>query len=99
MGTQRAGIQIKNAGTTTDNIRQNLPARGQVTLEFTFAMIMVVFLALGMIWAFKWSGNDLIERRKAHETSLIGAGNPVPEHFYATKSIYATVNGDLYPLP
>lgn len=43
---------------------------GQVMMEFTFSMIIVLL----MIWAatqiFRWAGLDLVERRKAHDDVL-----------------------------
>jgi len=45
---------------------------GQVNIEITFSMIIIVMLLLGMIRVFFWVGNDLADRRRAHEATLTG---------------------------
>lgn len=49
------------------NIRQRT---GQSFLEFSFAIIMVVLLMVGMVKVFLWTGSDLVNRRQAHEDIL-----------------------------
>ncbi len=52
-------------------------ARGQVILEFTFCMVVIMFMIYGLTKVFLWSGADLAERRKAHDKSLTqSTGNP-----------------------
>ncbi len=43
---------------------------GQVMLEFTFCMIILFFMMYGVIMIFRWTGVDLAERRRAHNTAL-----------------------------
>ena len=52
--------------------RGNAPIRrrrisGQSTIEFTFVLIVILFLAYGMIRIFRWAGMDLAERRWAND--------------------------------
>ena len=42
----------------------------QVTLEFTFSMILVLLLMYGVVSVLTWTGLTLAERRVAHENSL-----------------------------
>lgn len=42
----------------------------QVTLEFTFAMIIALLLMYACIRAFGWTASDLALRRDAHERRL-----------------------------
>ena len=42
----------------------------QVTIEFTFCIIIVLLLLFGTIRAVVWVGQDLAERRQAHDSSL-----------------------------
>jgi hypothetical protein len=75
------------------------PSLGQATIEFTFAMVIAVLLLLGMIQVLVWSGQDLADRRQAHETYLttdrrgIEQTNPT---FYYSSPISATVASNLY---
>ena len=43
---------------------------GQVTLEFTFCLVVVVLLMYGATKALRWVALDLSERRSAHDTLL-----------------------------
>ena len=43
---------------------------GQSTVEYTFCMIIVVLLLVGMIEVFSWMARDLVMRRHAHESVL-----------------------------
>ena len=43
---------------------------GQVTIEFTFCLLIVAILMYGLMKAFRWAGMDLSERRLAAETDL-----------------------------
>ena len=44
--------------------------RAQSTLEFTFAMIVVMFLVYGMVQVFRWAGMDLAQRRFVQDNSI-----------------------------
>ena len=54
---------------------------GQSTIEFTFGIIVIMFLIYGMIQVFRWAGMDLAQRRYYQDTSIlnIGSGNPESE--------------------
>ena len=45
--------------------------KAQVTLEFTFSMILVLLLMYGVIKVMGWLSLTLAERRVAHDYSLI----------------------------
>ena len=44
--------------------------RAQSTIEFTFAMVIVLILTYGLVRVFRWTALDLADRRIAHETVL-----------------------------
>lgn len=44
--------------------------KGQSTIEFTFAMIAVMFLMYGMVMVFRWAGMDLANRRFAQDSAI-----------------------------
>jgi hypothetical protein len=44
--------------------------KAQSTIEFTFAMIAIMFLIYGMVMVFRWAGMDLANRRVAQDSSL-----------------------------
>ncbi len=55
--------------------------KAQSTLEFTFAMIVIMFLIYGMVQVFRWAGMDLAQRRFAQDSAItapiaVTAGNP-----------------------
>jgi hypothetical protein len=45
--------------------------KAQSTLEFTFAMIVIIFLIYGMVRVFRWAGMDLANRRVTQDSSLM----------------------------
>jgi len=49
---------------------------GQVILEFTFCMVIVMLMIYGVAKVFFWTGRDLAERRQAHDAVLTGGGTP-----------------------
>ena len=62
------------------NYTKNLKA--QSTIEFTFAVIVVMFLVYGMVRVFRWAGMDLANRRYVQDVSiknLDGTGDPASE--------------------
>ena len=62
---------------------------GQSTIEFTFAVIVIMFLIYGMVQVFRWAGMDLAQRRYAQDNSLTtnpASGDPASQ---------LDVNGDL----
>lgn len=44
--------------------------KAQSTIEFTFAMVVIIFLIYGMVQVFRWTGMDLANRRVAQDRSL-----------------------------
>ena len=44
--------------------------KAQSTIEFTFAMIAIVFLIYGMVMVFRWAGMDLANRRFSQDSSI-----------------------------
>jgi len=53
--------QLKNTQT---------PHQGQVILEFALSMIIVLLMIYGCIQILRWTGLDLVERRKQHDQIL-----------------------------
>lgn len=79
--------------------------KGQSTIEFTFSMVVTVLLILGLIRVFQWTGNDLAERRVAHETALLdgscGDGPTCPLEqirptFFYSAELRAAVNSNIF---
>ena len=77
---------------------------GQVTIEFTFTMILTVLLILGIVKIFMWAGTDLAHRRQAHETLLLqtvdGASTAplrqIRPHFFDSAEIKTAVNSNIF---
>jgi hypothetical protein len=44
--------------------------KAQSTIEFTFAVIVIMFLIYGMVRVFRWAGMDLAQRRFSQDTTL-----------------------------
>ncbi len=44
---------------------------GQVLLEFTFCMIVVLLMLFSLIMVLRWAGVDLAERRMAHDETIV----------------------------
>ena len=56
--------------------------KAQSTIEFTFAMVAIMFLIYGMIQIFRWAGMDLANRRVIQDSSIInlnGSSDPSAE--------------------
>ena len=53
--------------------------RAQVTIEFTFCLIIVLLLIYGCIMAFRWAGVSLAERRISHDTTINASVNELWE--------------------
>lgn len=51
-------------------------AQGQVVIEFTFCLIIVLLMIYGVTKVFFWAGRDLVERRKAHDALLTADAAP-----------------------
>ena len=50
--------------------------QAQSTVEFTFAMVAVMFLIYGMVMMFRWAGMDLANRRVSQDLSLVNTSGP-----------------------
>ena len=53
-----------------------LTRKGQVILEFTFCMIVILIMMYGVIKVFHWTGRDIVARQRAHETTLFANVSP-----------------------
>jgi len=51
--------------------------KAQATVEFTFAMVAIMFLIYGMVMVFRWAGMDLASRRVTQDLSLISNSGPM----------------------
>lgn len=74
-------------------IRNN---KGQSTIEFTFALIVIFFIVYGLIKVFAWGGFDLAERRWAHEKQLTkdaSTEEQLAPDFYRPKRINSVFRG------
>ena len=78
---------------------------GQSLLEFTFTMVVAVFILMGMLEIFVWVGRDMSYRRQAHEQTLTepltgtGAGAPLEQikpTFYGVTGMDATAPSNIY---
>ena len=86
-----------------------MKTRAQSTVEFTFAVIVIVFLIYGMVRIFRWVGMDLAGRRMAQDETLIYPSWPNADYstnpnqfdpnaqtnpnFYRVQSMDAIYNG------
>jgi hypothetical protein len=44
--------------------------KAQSTIEFTFAVIVVMFLIYGMVQVYRWAGMDLANRRYVQDAAI-----------------------------
>ena len=80
---------------------------GQSTLEFTFVMVAVALLILSLARVFTWVGQDLAQRRIAHDGVLTrdcGATGSCPlsqlrDVFFISNRIDAAADSDIYGNP
>ena len=64
--------------------------QAQSTIEFTFALIIILLMAWGMIRIFRWGGMDLAERRWMHDETLVSGATPEQQlnpDFYRSKRL------------
>ena len=62
------------------NLREYTKA--QSTIEFTFAMIVIMLLIFGMMQTFRWAGLDLANRRVMQDNSILSldsSGDPASQ--------------------
>lgn len=60
---------LKKRKKILDEARQSIK-KGQVILEFTFCMIIVLLMIFGVTKVFLWTGRDYAGRAIAHDTKL-----------------------------
>lgn len=57
--------------------------KAQSTIEFTFAVVGIMFLIYGMVMVFRWAGMDLANRRFVQDNSILNldatTGDPTSE--------------------
>ena len=53
-----------------------LTRKGQVILEFTFCMIVILIMMYGVIKVVHWTGRDIVERQRAHDATLFADVTP-----------------------
>ena len=88
-------------------IKNSKHSLAQVTIEFTFCMIVIVLLMYALVKAFRWAGMDLAERRASNDqiftvsinedwgSGLInteGPGKQLVSDFYRTKRMGLVFN-------
>lgn len=88
-------------------IKNNKRSLAQVTIEFTFCMIIIVLLMYALVKAFRWAGMDLAERRAANDQIFVtninenweqakinteGPGRQLVSDFYRTKRMGLVFN-------
>ena len=44
--------------------------KAQSIIEFTFSVIVIMFIIYGMVRVFRWAGMDLAQRRYAQDTTI-----------------------------
>ncbi len=72
--------------------------KGQSTLEFTFAMIAILFLLYGMIQVFRWVGIDMAQRQFEHRHTMGQGTSPDTQlnpSFYRPSRLNAFINADM----
>jgi hypothetical protein len=76
--------------------------RAQSTIEFTFAMIVIVLLMFCMVKVFRWVGLDLADRRFQQDATLTanppsGSGPEVQldPNFYTAQPLSAEYHGNI----
>lgn len=72
--------------------------KAQSTIEFTFAVIVIVFLIYSMISVFRWAGMDLAQRRWAQDNAMTSGYDPAVQlnpDFYRVQSIDAIYHGKI----
>jgi hypothetical protein len=85
--------------------RENIKA--QSTIEFTFAVISIMFLIYGMVMVFRWTGMDLANRRFLQDNSIANldsSGDPTSElntqadYFMPMAAVYhGSITGNTSP--
>lgn len=85
----------KNIPPTINN--SSFTHKGQVILEFTFCMIVILIMIYGVVKVFHWAGEDVVERQRAHDSVLLGGGSPrdqINPYFYGAADMNAIWDGN-----
>ncbi|MDE2221704.1 MAG: hypothetical protein KGK03_01395 [Candidatus Omnitrophica bacterium] len=53
--------------------------KAQSTIEFTFAVVVTMFLIYGLVMVFRWAGLDLANRRVMQDITLTNSADPYKE--------------------
>jgi len=73
---------------------------GQAMVEFSFCVILVFILFVGLIKVFVWTGRDLVERRRTHERVLrelsSGGREQVRPVFFYSSRFNAAIDSNLF---
>jgi len=72
-------VQISKIKSWKEPLSWSILKGGQSTIEFAFAMIVVMFLIFGMVMVFRWAGMDLANRRYSQDSSLTSSSDPVKQ--------------------
>jgi len=51
--------------------RSDKHIQGQVIIEFTMSMLIVLLMVFGMIMIMRWTGLDLLSRARSHQSVLL----------------------------
>ncbi len=89
-GEQRNKKIINRIRLTTNHLL--FTKNGQVILEFTFCMIIILLMIFGATKVFHWTGRDLVERQRAHDEVLRETVPPrqqIDPYFYTPTKINA----------
>lgn len=78
--------------------------KGQSTIEFTFAVMVILLIAYGLIMVFRWVGLSYAERRFKQEKSMVVSATATEEQQvantnnagYRTRHLQAVYPGSLY---
>jgi len=75
-----------------------LKSKGQVILEFTFCMIVILIMIYGITKAFHWTGHDIAQRRISHDAVLTNSAlSPIEQidpYFYKPGNMNAVWDGN-----
>ena len=70
--------------------------RAQSTIEFTFAMVIVLLMIFGIIRIFRWLALDLSDRRIAHDRMLqntsLSPKQQITPNFYRPRKMETVYN-------
>lgn len=76
--------------------------KGQSTIEFTFAVMVILLIAYGLIMVFRWVGLSYAERRYKQEHSMTAGAHEEQQVAntnnagYRTRHLQAVYPGSLY---